>query len=54
MVRERYLKHLDMLKESVLSFGSTVELIFNDSMIAVIDLDVKMAEKNTCSGSKSG
>jgi phosphate transport system protein len=44
-VRERYLKHLDMLKESVLSFGSTVELIFNDSMIAVIDLDVKMAEK---------
>ena len=45
MVRERYLKHLDTLKESVLSFGSTVELIFNDSMIAVIDLDVKMAEK---------
>ena len=34
-----------MLKESVLSFGKTVELIFSDSMIAVIDLDVKMAEK---------
>ena len=34
-----------MLKESVLSFGKTVELIFRDSMIAVIDLDVEMAEK---------
>src|SRR5208337_506141 len=45
MVRERYLKHLDMLKESVLSFGKTVELIFSNSMIAVMDLDVEMAEK---------
>jgi len=45
MARERYLKHLDMLKESVLSFGKTVESIFSDSMIAVIDLDVKRAEK---------
>jgi len=34
-----------MLKESVLSFGKTVELIFRDSMIAVIDLDIEMAEK---------
>jgi phosphate transport system protein len=34
-----------MLKEAVLSFGKTVELIFRDSMIAVIDLDVEMAEK---------
>ena len=45
MVRERYLKHLEMLKESVLSFGKTVELMFSDSMVAVIDLDIKMAEK---------
>jgi phosphate transport system protein len=34
-----------MLKEAVLSFGKTVELIFRDSMIAVTDLDVEMAEK---------
>ena len=45
MARERYLKNLDMLKESVLSFGKMVELTFSDSMIAVIDLDIKMAEK---------
>ena len=45
MPRERYLRHLDMLKEAVLSFGKTVELIFRDSMIAVTDLDVEMAEK---------
>jgi phosphate transport system protein len=45
MARERYLKHLETLKESVLSFGKTVELMFSDSMVAVIDLDIKMAEK---------
>jgi phosphate transport system protein len=45
MVRERYLRQLDMLKESVSSFGKMVELIFRDSMVAVIDLDVKLAEK---------
>ena len=45
MVRERYLKQLDMLKESVLSFGKMAEMIFRDSMVAVIDLDIKLAEK---------
>ena len=34
-----------MLKKSVLSLGGTVELIFCDSMDAVIDLDIKLAEK---------
>jgi phosphate transport system protein len=34
-----------MLKESVLSFGKIVEMIFRDSMVAVIDLDVKLAER---------
>ncbi len=29
----------------MLSFGKTVELMFSDSMVAVIDLDIKMAEK---------
>jgi phosphate transport system protein len=45
MARERYLKHLEMLTESVLSFGKVVELMFSDSIVSVIDLDVKMAEK---------
>jgi len=45
MARERYLKQLDLLKESVISFGKIVELVFSDSMIAVIDLDVKLAER---------
>ena len=45
MARERYLKQLDLLKESVISFGKMVELVFSDSMIAVIDLDVKLAER---------
>ncbi|MGB9940230.1 phosphate signaling complex protein PhoU [Methanosarcina sp.] len=45
MVRERYLKQLDLLKESVLSLGEMVELIFRDCMTSVIDLDVKLAEK---------
>lgn len=45
VVRERYLRQLDLLKESVLSLGEMVELIFRDSMISVIDLDVKLAEK---------
>ena len=46
MSRERYLKQLDLLKESVVSFGKMVELAFRDSIVAVIDLDVKLAEKN--------
>ena len=29
----------------MLSFGKTVELMFSDSMMAVIDLDIKIAEK---------
>jgi phosphate transport system protein len=45
MVRERYLKQLDLLKKSVLSFGKMPEMIFRDSMVAVIDLDVKLAER---------
>jgi phosphate transport system protein len=45
MSRERYLKQLDLLKESVLSFGKMAEMIFRDSMVAVIDLDVKLAER---------
>jgi len=45
MARERYLKQLDLLKESVISFGKIVELVLSDSMIAVIDLDVKLAER---------
>ena len=45
MVRERYLKHLEMLKDSVLSFGNLADVIFSDSIVAVIDLDIKMAEK---------
>ena len=45
MPRERYLNQLDLLKESVVSFGKMVELAFRDSMVAVIDLDVKLAEK---------
>jgi phosphate transport system protein len=45
VVRERYLRQLELLKESVLSLGEMVELIFRDSMISVINLDVKLAEK---------
>jgi phosphate transport system protein len=45
MTREQYVKQLDLLKESVLSFGEMVELIFRDSMASVINLDVKLAEK---------
>jgi phosphate transport system protein len=45
MARERYLKQLDLLQESVISFGKMVELVFSDSMNAVIDLDVKLAER---------
>jgi phosphate transport system protein len=45
MSRERYLRQLDLLKESVVTFGEMVELTFRDSMVSVIDLDVKLAEK---------
>ena len=49
MSRERYLKQLDLLRESVVSFGKMVEMIFRDSMVAVIDLDVKLAERTLAS-----
>jgi phosphate transport system protein len=45
MVRERYVKQLDLLKESVVSLGETVEMAFKDSMVADIDLDVELAAK---------
>ncbi len=43
--RERYFQQLDLLKESVLSLGEMSELIFCDSMEAVIDLNVELARK---------
>lgn len=45
MVRERYLQQLDLLKESVLSLGEMSELVFRDSMEAVIGLNVELANK---------
>jgi len=45
MVRERYLQQLDLLKKSVLSLGEMSELIFRDSMEAVIDLNIELARK---------
>ncbi len=45
MPRERYLKQLDLLKESVASFGKMAEQVFRDSMVAVVDLDIKLAER---------
>ena len=41
------MKQLDLLKESVFSLGETVELAFKDSIVAVIDLDVKLAAKTS-------
>ena len=45
MVRERYLQQLDLLKGSLLSLGEMSELIFRDSMEAVIGLNVVLANK---------
>jgi phosphate transport system protein len=45
MSRERYLRQLDLLKESVVSFGKMVEITFRDSIVAVVDLDIKLAER---------
>jgi phosphate transport system protein len=45
MVRERYLQQLEFLKGSVISLGEMSELIFRDSMEAVIDLNVELAGK---------
>ncbi|AKB79821.1 Phosphate transport system regulatory protein PhoU [Methanosarcina horonobensis HB-1 = JCM 15518] len=45
MIRKRYFQQLDLLKESVLSLGEMSELIFHDSMEAVIDLNIELARK---------
>ncbi len=45
MVQKQYLRQLDLLKESVISFGKMVELIFCDSIDAFIDLDIKVAKR---------
>jgi len=45
MAREQYLMQLELLKKSVLTLGEMVELVFRDSMTAVIDLDVELARK---------
>jgi phosphate transport system protein len=45
MPRERYLKQLELLKESIVSFGKDVELAYRNSMVSVIDLDVKLAKR---------
>lgn len=45
MPRERYLKQLELLRESMVSFGKDVELAFRDSMVSVIDLDVELAKR---------
>lgn len=45
MTRERYFQQLDLLKESVLSLGEMSELMFRDSMEAVIDLNVDLANR---------
>jgi phosphate transport system protein len=52
MVRERYIEQLDLLKESVISLGEMSELIFRDSMEAVIDLNVELARKTLVLESK--
>jgi phosphate transport system protein len=49
MVRERYLRQLDLLKDSVLSLGKIVQRVFGDSMVSVIDLNVKLAERTIAS-----
>ena len=45
MVRERYFMQLDLFKASLLSLGEMAELIFRDSMNAVVNLDVELAKK---------
>ncbi|MDI9395340.1 MAG: phosphate signaling complex protein PhoU [Euryarchaeota archaeon] len=45
MIRKRYFQQLDLLKESVHSLGEMSELIFHDSMEAVVDLNVDLARK---------
>ena len=49
MVRERYLRQLDLLKEAVLSLGEIVQRVFRDSVIAVEHLDIKLAERTIAS-----
>jgi phosphate transport system protein len=45
VVRERYLNQLDLLKKSVLSFGKITDMLFRDSMDAVVNLNIKLAKK---------
>ena len=45
MPRERYLIQLELLKESMASFGDDVGKAFRDSMVAVIDLDIELAKR---------
>lgn len=45
MARERYLRQLDLLKESVLSFGKMTDLVFRDSMVSVAALNTTLAKK---------
>jgi phosphate transport system protein len=45
MARERYLRQLDLLKESVLSFGKMTDLVFRDSMVSVADFNTTLAKK---------
>ena len=49
MVRERYLRQLDLLKETEFSLGKMVQRVFRDSMIAVEHLDIKLAERTIAS-----
>ena len=45
MIRVQYFQQLDLLKRSILSLGEMSELIFKDSMEAVMDLNVVLANK---------
>ena len=49
MVRERYLRQLDLLKKAVLSLGEIVQRVFRDSVIAIEHLDIKLAERTIAS-----
>jgi phosphate transport system protein len=50
MVKERYIQQLELLKGSVISLGEMSELIFKDSMKAVIDLNLDLANKTLALG----
>ena len=52
MVRERYLRQLDLLKETEFSLGKMVQRVFRYSMIAVEHLDIKLAERTIAYGTE--